>query len=127
MKFKLEHMREQLDGCPAKLQEIALYMDHASRAQFGKELVITRVTDGVPGESGVHQCHRAFDARIEYATGHGDETAWYYTEEEAAKLAELVNTQYPRTDKKLTCMVHRFKNGKLHFHVQIMSIWANAA
>lgn len=122
MKFKLDHMRKQLDECPHKLQEIALYMDYASRAQFKKDLFITRVTDAVAGESGVHLCHRAFDARVQFFDGR--EVQWYLTKDEAAKLADMVNKHYLRKDGKLVCLLHAVDGGMLHLHVQIPAHWA---
>lgn len=113
MIFKRPHMAKQLSECSSDLNAVAQFMDRLSRDVCKKEIIITRVSDAVEGESGVHPAKRAFDCRFQTEGG------YYYTEEDAEYICDKVNERFPRTDGKVTCMIHSFNGGMEHFHVQI--------
>lgn len=117
MKFKAPYMETQLDDCCDLLNEIAAWMDGYSLVHFGKEIVITRVSDSFAGESGVHPQKRAFDVRDEYYDG--KKTVFYYTEDQSTELVEAVNNAYPRNDGYETAILHSFNKGPIHIHVQV--------
>jgi hypothetical protein len=89
----------------------------------GKELVITRVSDAFPGESGVHTCKpcRGVDARGEYDTNQG--IMHRYEPEEVKQIVFEINEKYKRDDGKDCCIYHNFGEGPKHFHFQIPFAW----
>lgn len=110
--FKSNHMRAQFNRMPLFLRMIAF--DFADLAEeYDKDIVITRVSDPVSGESGVHLDDRAFDVRDE----HGGEHT--FTEEERLAIVNHLNAKYKRNDRFKTCIHHAFGGGPEHFHVQI--------
>lgn len=116
MRFKEESMREQFESRPALLKEICAEFCALSES-FGVEPVVTRVTDPVPGESGVHPAGRAVDFRDEYSGLRG--VFRLYTDAQAEEIVRTINAKYPRKDGKLVCIHHCFNGGRLHFHLQI--------
>lgn len=120
MKFKQAHMEEQYKQRPAKLKEVCEYFEELAN-ECGREAVVTRVTDPVEGESGVHPAGRAVDFRNEVR---GDAvTVFLFTPEQADAIVKKINEKYPRPDKKPVCLHHSFNEGCLHFHVQIPAYW----
>lgn len=117
MRFKASYMETQLNGCCDLLVEVAGWMDGYSLRNFGKEIIITRVSDSFAGESGVHPQKRAFDIRDEFFDG--KKTVFYFKESEATELVEAVNKAYPRNDGYDTALIHSFNRGPLHIHVQV--------
>lgn len=113
-------MKEQYEMLPAKMLEVCESFNQLS-LKFGVEPTVTRVTDKVDGESGIHQLYRAVDFRNEYFDGKSKR--WLYPIEEVTFICDTLNKKYPRTDKKLTAIHHSFKNGPFHFHLQIMASW----
>ena len=95
------------------LQAVAAFADRCSKDLCDREIIITRVTDAVDGESGVHPAKRAFDCRYQTSGG------YYYTHEEAEMIRDKVNERFPRKDNRVTCMIHSFNGGMEHFHLQI--------
>lgn len=116
MIFKEEHMKAQLEGCSERLQAIARFVDQTSRQVAGKEIVITRVTDPVCGESGVHLAKRAFDCRHQTSEG------FYYTADQVEAIVKAIIARYPRNDGHETALCHSFQGGMFHVHVQIPAV-----
>lgn len=115
MKFKEAHLIDQYNARPEALKEVCRYFEELS-LEFGVEPVVTRVTDRVPGESGVHPAGRAVDFRDEFAPG-----LFLYSPEESARIVEAINERFPRTDGKKVCIHHSFSGGPKHFHIQIQA------
>lgn len=120
MKFKKPHMKEQYEACPQKLLDVCEAFNQLSLKE-GIEPVVTRVTDPVAGESGVHIQHRAVDFRNEYHDG--KENRWLYPIETVEYIVDTLNKRFPRDDKRLVAIHHSFKGGKYHFHLQIPIVW----
>lgn len=112
MKFKLQHMEEQLKETPLQLQEMVDEFCELSQA-MAVEPIIVRVADPVEGESGVHLDYRAVDFRNQ----HRD--SWMYTEEQVNALCQHFNQKYSRRDGKPTLLHHSFRGAPYHFHLQI--------
>lgn len=81
--------------------------------EMGIEPVITRVSDPVEGESGVHPQKRAVDIRDEH---NGRRT---YTPAQRDLLIDYFNTKYRRRDGRPTVVWHSFKGAPHHFHIQV--------
>jgi sulfur relay (sulfurtransferase) DsrC/TusE family protein len=108
-------MEQQLKDAPILLKVIA--QDFCDICEgFGIEPVITRVTDAVEGESGVHLDHRAFDVRDEFQ---GEFT---FSEAERLMVLKALNSKFARNDGKETVIWHSFGGGPHHFHVQIAAL-----
>jgi len=120
MKFKKPHMKEQFDACPTKLLELCEAFNQLSLKE-GIEPVVTRVTDPVEGESGVHLQHRAVDFRNEFHDGKAKR--WLYPIETVDHIVDTLNKKFPRKDGKPVALHHSFKNGAFHFHLQIPISW----
>lgn len=116
MKFKSPQVELEFKSLSVLLQHMAEKLDEFSLVEAGQEIIITRVKEHIPGDSGVHEANRAFDARNEYAGG------FLYTEEQSKKLCEYMNTKYPRNDGKPTMICHSFGGGPLHLHCQIAAL-----
>lgn len=116
MNFKEPDMQIQFNSAPKKLQEIALYFCQLSE-DLGIDPTVTRVVDGVDGDSGVHEAHRGIDFRDQL----GDQSL--YSPEQINSITSAINNMYPRTDGHLVCMHHSFENGPFHFHIQIGYDW----
>lgn len=112
MKIKHQHLEGQYKKSPALLRLIAEDFERLSM-MFGIMPTITRITDKVSGESGVHPANRAIDIRDE----HGGKSV--YTESQKDALVTFINALYPRTDGKHTLLHHAFNGGAYHFHMQI--------
>jgi hypothetical protein len=121
MKFKQPHMKAQYDSRPAKLKEICEFFESLSMG-FGIDPVVTRVTDRVEGESGVHPAGRAVDFRNEIR---GEAvSAFLYSEAQVQEILSRINGRYRREDGKQVCIHHSFKGMPAHFHIQIPAAWA---
>lgn len=120
MKFKALHMKEQFEACPQKLLDVCEAFNQLSLKE-GIEPVITRVTDAVEGESGVHRAHRAVDFRNEFQFGKSKR--WLYPIETVEHILDALNKRFPRTDGRLVAIHHSFNNGPFHFHLQIPASW----
>lgn len=112
MKFKEPHMEAQYRDRPEKLREICAYFVELSR-QCGVEPVVTRVTDAVKGESGVHPQGRAVDFRDEFADG-----KYLYKPTQVEWIVSQINDLYRRKDGKPTCLHHKVSGSRAHFHIQ---------
>jgi hypothetical protein len=123
MKFKTPEMQEQLNKTPIILREIAIFMDDLIKTTFKREMTITRVTDPVEGESGVHLCFRAFDVRNEHINSTGNQV-FLFEPAEAQYIVDTINHAYNRQDSFKTCLHHSYAGGFWHFHVQIPAKWA---
>lgn len=112
MEFKEPRLIDQFANAPTLLklavEELAFI---ASR--FGKTVTVTRVTDAVEGESGVHLDHRAVDIRDEF------NGKFLFTEKERLAILHYINARFPRNDGKETVIWHSFGGGPHHFHVQV--------
>jgi len=116
MIFKQPHMEAQYNALPEKLKDICntfctLSEDHLVTP------VVTRVSDPVQGESGVHPLHRAVDFRNQKFDGKNN--VWLYSQETVDEIVKAINEQYPRKDGKPTCLHHSFQGGAFHFHLQV--------
>jgi len=112
MEFKSGSMKTQYYNAPALLKLIVEDFERISK-QFGIAPTITRITDTVIGESGVHPAGRAIDIRDEYIGKR------LYTGEQKDALINFINALYIRTDGKKVIIHHAFDGGPYHFHVQI--------
>lgn len=83
--------------------------------------MVTRVSDPVEGESGVHPMFRAVDFRNEY-TENGSKK-WLYPVEVVDYIVLTLNVKYPRDDGKFVAKHHSFKHGPFHYHLQIPVEW----
>lgn len=113
MIFKEDKLRDQLAQCSVWLENLAEEMDEFCKINFKKEIVITRVTDPVVGESGVHIDYRAFDVRNQTESG------YYFDQSEIEKILAFFNHKYARTDNFRTVIHHSFNGGMFHLHCQI--------
>ncbi len=113
MLFKSPNLKEQLEAASPTLQKICAKFDELSQSNCGIECEITRVTDPVAGESGVHLDGRAADIRDQH------EDHVLYTSEQALFMVNNINMLFPRDDGKMTCIHHSFGGGPLHFHLQV--------
>jgi hypothetical protein len=120
MRFKAAHMLKQYELLPEKLQEICEVFFSISKDN-GVSAVVTRVSDPVKGESGVHQDHRAVDFRNYYFDG--KVTRCLYSVELVEEILDLINNQYKRDDGYATIIHHSFNGGEYHFHIQIPRAW----
>jgi len=112
MKFKSQHLEDQLQDTPELLQAwVREFCDMSE--EWGIEPTITRIADAVEGESGVHLDYRAVDFRDEFK---GDR---FYSDEEVAYLCNHFNQKYSRRDGKPTLLHHSFQGAPLHFHLQV--------
>ena len=109
MKVKHHHYTEQFNNAPILLQIIA-YDFRTRSLEFGIEPVITRITDTVEGESGVHPQERGLDFRDFHMNG------CLYTEEQSQSIVHYINGKYQRIDDYLVCIHH---GDPKHFHLQI--------
>lgn len=119
MKFKKAEYWNELKQCGVWLETLANDVDDFCLRNFGKELVITRVLERVEGESGVHQEHRAFDARSQTADGE------YFTAKEIEDILTYVNDKYKRCDGYRTVIHHSFNGGPKHLHFQLSALMQN--
>lgn len=119
MQFKDKVCATQFEVAPPVLKAIALDMDDYCKENFGIELLITRVLDPVPGDSGVHEAGRAIDFRDEHPEG-----TFLFNEDQQIELDKYVNGKYERSDGKATLIFHSFCNGPLHLHLQIPQKWS---
>ena|ERR1035437_267318 len=120
MKFKQPQMEDQYDKLPHKLQDVCNFFLTLSEEHLVEPLV-TRVTDPVVGESGVHPAHRAVDFRNQYFDGKNN--VWLYNQETIDEILKAVNNEFPRTDGRLVAIHHSFQGGMFHFHLQIPIGW----
>lgn len=104
MYFKEKHMREQLFECHTLLIQIAYDFEWLSLRIAGIEPVITRVSDPVPHESGIHLARMAFDARSEY------KGEMKYKPEKLDLIMDKINHKYSRRDGRQTVIHHRAIN-----------------
>ena len=125
MKFKEPELQAQFNELPPRLQEIGLFFDQLSD-EMGIDAVATRIWDPVPGDSGVHEAHRAIDFRDETRSSDG-QSAFLYTADQVNHILTTINNQYPRTDGKLVAIHHSFNGMPYHFHLQIPIGWIGQA
>jgi len=116
MKFKEPHMEAQFLSRPLRLLEVCKEFEDLSEA-FGIEPVVTRVTDPVEGESGVHPAGRAVDFRDEH------DGVLMYTDAQTAAIVEYLNKKFERGDGKPVCLHHSFQGGQYHWHLQTPIEW----
>jgi hypothetical protein len=114
MRFKDAHLEGELKECSARLQDIAKVFAWVFAEETGKEALVTRVYDPVPGESGVHLAKRAVDFRD--ASSDGIDLA---NDAQTARIVERMNRLFPRNDKFPTCLHHHVPGSTDHFHIQI--------
>lgn len=112
MKFKEPHLETQYQGLPTLLHHVVEDFARLSE-EMGITPVITRVTDPVAGESGVHLDGRAVDVRDEHAG------VFTYSSSQRESLVNQINKLYPRIDGKVTCLHHSAPGSTAHFHFQI--------
>jgi hypothetical protein len=113
-------MRKQYEMLPKKLLDICEFFNQMSLKE-GVEPVVTRVSDKVDGESGVHPLYRAVDFRNEYVVGQSKK--WLYPIETIEYMVDAINKKFPRNDKKLVAIHHSFQHGPFHLHLQIPVAW----
>lgn len=113
-------MEEQYKEAPLALRAIAEYFAQLS-ANNGVIAFVTRITDPVKDDSGVHEQGRAMDLRNEYIIGQSKR--WLYPQETVEEIVNAINTKYPRDDGHYTCIHHAFEGGPYHWHIQIPYSW----
>lgn len=113
MRFKLPHMKAQFDELPKALKQVCEDFCRLSK-KFGVEPVVTRVSDPVAGESGVHLAKRAVDFRDQTSDGRR-----LYTDEQVKEIVVVLNRLHERTDGKPTCYHHAVPGSTFHFHLQV--------
>lgn len=112
MNFKDIRLADQFDRMPDLLKEISYEFAFMSYA-LGVVPVVTRITDPVEGESGVHRDNRAIDFRDEHA---GE---FLYQKINVMFLLQYFNAKYARNDNFNTLIWHSFNGMPKHFHIQI--------
>lgn len=120
MKFKEPHMAVQYEKRHPRLKEVCRYFCELSM-DFGVDPVVTRVTDTVEGESGVHPAGRAVDFRNEIRTEKG--SVFLYPTAVAQEFVAKINGKFPRSDGKVVCLHHSFNGAPYHFHIQVPVEW----
>ena len=116
MIFKLPQYANQYSILPDKLKRVCELFEKLS-LQHQINPVVTRVSDPVQFESGVHPVHRAVDFRNQYYDG--TVNRWLYPQEVVDQIVNSINLAYPRDDGRVTCLHHSFLGGEFHFHLQI--------
>lgn len=111
MQYKEPHLEAQLSDCPNLLRQMAIDFMLACE-ELGKPAIVTRVSDPVEGESGVHRENRAVDFRDEHAG------VRLFTDAEVETLLARINEKYPRRDGRKTLLHHSFGDGPKHWHLQ---------
>lgn len=107
IQFKQAHFRLQLQEAHASVRNVV--NDIAGELQIlGDKAVVSRVTDPVKGESGVHRTGRAVDI----STRQLDKKT-------INALVTTMNMRYPRYDGFPTVIYHKMKGGVYHLHVQV--------
>lgn len=87
---------------------------------YGVEPVVTRVREGMCGDSGVHEAGRAVDFRNQSQLPDGT-MGWLYTPAQMDDIVYQLNKKYPRDDGKPTALHHSFEGGPFHLHIQIQA------
>lgn len=105
-------MKAQYDELPQVLKDICEEFTSLS-VSFGIEPVVTRVSDPVEGESGIHRLKRAIDFRDEH------EGKFIYTTAQRDMLIERVQAMWERSDSKPIVVYHSFRGAPHHFHLQV--------
>lgn len=117
MQFKDDRVRAEYYQTPTLLQIICADFEEECH-KIGVDPCVTRVFEHVPGDSGVHEAHRAVDFRDEHAG------AFTFNDEQRAGIAKTINAKYPRNDHKPTLLFHSFvspvtgQRSPLHCHIQ---------
>lgn len=112
MNFKEPRLSEQFDKMPDLLKEISYEFAFMSYA-MGIAPIVTRITDPVEGESGVHLANRAIDFRDEH------KGVSLYDKSDVMFLLQYFNGKYARNDNFHTLIWHAFNGMPKHFHIQI--------
>src|SRR6185369_16598409 len=99
MKFKEPHMEAQFLSRPLRLLEVCKEFENLSET-FGIEPIVTRVTDPVEGESGVHPAGRAVDFRDEH------DGVLMYTDAQTTTIIEYLNKKFERNNNKPMYLHH---------------------
>lgn len=105
--FKEPHFRQQLQNAAPRIRSVV--NDIAGELHIlGDKAIISRVTDKVKGETGVHQTGRAVDIstrQLDLKT--------------IKAIVTTMNLRYPRYDGFETVMYHKAKGGVYHLHIQV--------
>lgn len=110
--FKEPHLKDQYEARPKALKEVCEYFVQLSDV-FGIPALVTRVTDRVEHESGVHPAGRAVDFRSRT-----------FTDAQCKAIVNAINAKFPRIDGKLVAIHHCVDGGAWHYHFQIPAAWA---
>ena len=113
MQFKDMVVEKEYEGAPLLLRIMAEEFEKFSSFNFGKEPVVTRVLEAIPGDAGVHEDYRALDIRQEH------DGVFMYTPDEQDAILTYFNKRYKRNDGKLSIICHSFNGSPFHFHLQI--------
>lgn len=105
-------MRSQYAQVCSRLKKIVASFESLS-LKYKVRAVITRVSDKVKGDSGVHEDLRAVDIR---GTFKGKS---YYTKIQVFNILRDINKLYPRSDGYKTAIYHSYGDGPAHFHLQV--------
>lgn len=126
MKFKNAIAQSDYSVLPEKLKEICEFFETNSLF-YGIEPVVTRVREGMCGDSGVHEAGRAVDFRDQCVMPDGS-MRLLYTSEQIQDICFMVARKYPRSDGKPVILHHSFTgpDGRpqpYHTHIQIPAEW----
>ncbi len=119
--FKNEQAASDYKLMPKKLKEVCDFFE-ACVGFYYVTPVVTRVREGVCGDSGVHEAGRGIDYRDETVLPDGQHVN-LFTGDQVAQIVQLVTDRYPRDDGKPTILHHSFQGGPGHFHLQIPIAW----
>lgn len=117
MKFKNDVAKLDYGVIPEKLRKMCEDFETFSLF-YGIDPVVTRIREGVCGDSGVHEAGRAVDFRNQYILPDGSR-GFLYRSDQWEDIVHQMNLRYPRADKRPSCIHHSFERGPMHFHIQL--------
>ncbi len=120
-KFKNEKAESDYKIMPKRLKDVAEFFE-ACCGFYYITPVVTRVREGVCGDSGVHEAGRGIDYRDETILPDGQHT-FLFTFEQVQHICQIIQERFPRDDGKPVVLHHSFNGGPSHFHLQIPAAW----
>jgi hypothetical protein len=121
IQFKNDQAQSDYGIMPAKLKEICNFFETCVSFYYITP-VVTRVREGVCGDSGVHEAGRGIDYRDQEVMSDGSSRS-LFTADQVQAICQQVADAYPRDDGKSVILHHSFNGGPMHFHIQIPFGW----